>query len=336
MELTLLQVDQSSDHSRYYQIQAAFTGSESQVGPPVDPCKVVFGMRTVGKHGHHRKLDVSVCDTLPGCDIKFLDSQINGAAFMMQRSTGAIPVSPERASLPEVAAARERLISIQTFGGWLVDATGFGKTITCLLFVSQWALYSDHSKGHKPILIVVPNGAVFAQWCETLWEHFRDLLLIISNDVKPAESKYLNNWVSSTAMREAPLKVDNWPEHLRYVFDTEDPRASRTVFVTPWDTHKERTMDTDWVPTTKKSKETPKQEEQETTSGRGTCLRDSLERFLGFVDCGRSPSSPSYVNEDFCEHISVGNPGQLATNGNASNELTLCKEPPSYWYGPEC
>lgn len=211
-------------------------------------------MRTVGKHGHHKKLDVSVCDTLSGCDVQFLDSQINGAAFMMQRSTGGIPVSPERASLPDVAEACKRLTSIQTFGGWLVDATGFGKTITCLLFVSQWALYSDHSQGHKPTLIVVPNGAVFAQWCEAIWDHFRDIELIISNDIKPAEAKYMNNWVSSTAMREAPSKVDNWPEHLRYVFDTKDPRASRTVFVTPWDTHKERTMDTDWVPTTKKSK----------------------------------------------------------------------------------
>lgn len=252
LELTVFQPEQSPDLSRHYQVQAAFTGADTQVGPPVEPCKFVFGMRTVGKHGHHKVLDISTCDTLPGCDINFLDSQINAAAFMMQRSTGGIPVSPERAQDPEVAAAQIRLRSIRTYGGWLVDATGFGKTNTCLLFLSQWALYGDHKNGHKPTLIVVPNGAVFSQWCEAIWEHFRDLRLIISNDTKPAESKYLNSWISSTAMREAPTSLEKWPESLKYVFDPKDPRASRTVFVTPWDTHKDRTMVTEYITSSQK------------------------------------------------------------------------------------
>ena len=229
---------------RYFQIQAAFTGADTQVGPPIDPCKVALGMRTVGKHVPLNKLDISECTTLPGCDIKFLDSQINSAAFMLQRSLGKIPISEERANDPSIREAAQSLESVKTFGGYVVDGTGFGKTMASLLFASQYGKYAEHTAGYRPMCIIVPNGAVFGQWVDAIWTHFRDLHLIISNDDKPSETKFMNNWVSSTAMREAPKSLDNWPERLKYVFDTKDPRAAMTVFVTPYDTHKDRTVDT--------------------------------------------------------------------------------------------
>ena len=57
-------------------------------------------------------------------------------------------------------------------------------------------------------------------------------------------------------MREAPKSLDNWPERLKYIFDTKDPRAAMTVFVTPNDTHKDRTVDTAYKKT--KDKDTDK------------------------------------------------------------------------------
>ena len=195
-------------------------------------------MNTTGKHGLHKELDVNTCSTLPGCDWTFLDSQVNSIAFMLQRSTGGIPVSEERARDPKVASACRSLDSVCTFGGYLVDVTGMGKTDTALGFASQYALYGkhvDHSDGHRPILITTPNGAVFSKWVEKIFHHYLDLTLVISNDDRPSDAKFLKNWVSSTAMREAPHKLDNWPDHLRYVFNTNDPRASKkkvyTVFV---------------------------------------------------------------------------------------------------------
>ncbi|KAK0516090.1 hypothetical protein JMJ35_002124 [Cladonia borealis] len=113
-----------------------------------------------------------------------------------------------------------------------------------LLFAGQYGKYADHTAGYRPMCIIVPNGAVFGQWVDAIWMRLRDLHLIISNDDKPSETKFLNNWVSSTAMREAPKSLDNWPERLKYDFDTKDPRAAMTVFVTPYDTHKDRTVDT--------------------------------------------------------------------------------------------
>ena len=248
--------------SRFYEVQTAFTGSETQVGPYVDPCKTALGMKNVGKHGQHALLDQSLCSTLPGCKTAFLDSQVTGACFMLQRSTGGIPVSASRATEPAIARSCEQLRSIQTFGGYLVDVTGFGKTNTSLLFASQYALYANHGGFHRPMLIAVPNGAVFSQWQENIYNNFQDLFMILSNDDRPSEAKFYMNWVSSTAMREAPEKLDNWPDHLNYIFDTTDPRASRAVILTPYDSHAARTIRTEW-------REKPQQAKKSSSSAAG-------------------------------------------------------------------
>ena len=93
-------------------------------------------MEIVGKHGLHGDLDQNQTTTLPKCKAQFLDAQVTGAAFMLQRTCGGIPVSRERANQPEVALACSELQSIRTFGGYVVDVTGFGKTETSLLFAS--------------------------------------------------------------------------------------------------------------------------------------------------------------------------------------------------------
>lgn len=130
----------------------------------------------------------------------------------------------------------------------MVDVTGMGKTDESLLFLSLYALYGDHSDGHRPALIITPNGAVFNQWVTKIFDIYRDLTIIISNDDRPSDSRFIKNWVSSTAMREAPLRLDNWPEHLRFVFDTKDPRASKIVIISPFDSHSSRRMEVVYVP----------------------------------------------------------------------------------------
>lgn len=77
-------------------------------------------------------------------------------AFMLQRSTGGIPVSKERALLPEVAKAQEKLKSIQTSSSYLIDVTDLGKTDTALGSASPYALYGDYSDSHRPMLVVMP------------------------------------------------------------------------------------------------------------------------------------------------------------------------------------
>ena len=82
-------------------------------------------MKSTGKHGLHQEPDISTCSTLPNCKWTFLDSQVNGIAFIMQRSTGGIPVSKERATDPEVASACESLHLTGLPPAWMekLDAT---------------------------------------------------------------------------------------------------------------------------------------------------------------------------------------------------------------------
>ena len=63
-----------------------------------------------------------------------------------------------------------------------------------------------HAKLH---MNVVPNAAVFTQLIDTLWDHFRGLTMVIANDDKFVDSKLLQNWASSTAVREAPASLDD-------------------------------------------------------------------------------------------------------------------------------
>ena len=48
-------------------------------------------------------------------------------------------------------------------------------------------------------------------------------------------------------MRETPSKLDNWPADLKYVFEQNNPKASRTVILTPYDSHSARTVGIEWV-----------------------------------------------------------------------------------------
>ena len=178
---------------RYYRIQAAFTDADTQTGSMVEPSKIALGMNAIGKHEQSKILDQNKFTTLPKCKAEFLDSQVTGAAFMLQRIYGQVPVDTERAKDPEVTIASNKLKSVKTDGGYLVDVTGFGKTDTACLFLCQHALYGDHSAGHRPALIVVPNGVVFSQWQGKLFDKFPDLTLIVSNDEKPSKTKYLQN-----------------------------------------------------------------------------------------------------------------------------------------------
>lgn len=114
-------------YSRHYQLQAAFTGSDTRTRQMVEPCRIVMDMVTAGKHGHQQDLEVSRRKTID-CAFTFLGSQVNGAAFMLQGITGNIIVSTEKARNPSVMEARSKLNSVVTHRGWHADVTGFSSS----------------------------------------------------------------------------------------------------------------------------------------------------------------------------------------------------------------
>lgn len=68
----------------------------------------------------------------------------------------------------------------------------------------------------KPILCVVPSGLVLFQWLEGL-EKFPNLVIIVGYGEQPPASSSKRQWVSATAMKEAPNNLRHWTRHLRYV-----------------------------------------------------------------------------------------------------------------------
>lgn len=165
---------------------------------------------------------------------------------MMMRSWGRIPLCPDRTGNQALIAACDRLESVRTFGGFLVDTMGFGKTFTSLLFLSYQALCSAQKllpgqTAYKPTLCVVPSGLVLFQWIEAI-ERFPDLVLIVGHGERPQSSNSRRWWISATAMREAPANLKHWPKHLQYVFNQSDPRAASVVVLSSYETFASRTI----------------------------------------------------------------------------------------------
>jgi SNF2 family DNA or RNA helicase len=154
-------------------------------------------------------------------------------------------LDPERAKDSKLAGAAAKLESVQTYGGIIVDTMGFGKTYTSLLFLAVYAqsLSFSNTQSHRPALCIAPSGIVLHQWQEAICK-FPSLVLIIAYGERATASRLSSNWVSATAMREAPHKLTNWPAHLRYVFDKSNKAASNVVILTSYDTWASRTLQT--------------------------------------------------------------------------------------------
>ncbi len=61
----------------------------------VSLARIVLGAEFVERHGQAGILNKHRATVLPSCKLGFLDSQINGAVFMLQRTLGTIPLASE-------------------------------------------------------------------------------------------------------------------------------------------------------------------------------------------------------------------------------------------------
>ena len=167
---------------------------------------------------------------------------------MVQRSCGIIPIDRAQRRDRKVYAAASSLDGLQTFGGLVVDTMGFGKTRTGLLFLSYFSLCASQNRidflpqnDFRPSLCLAPSGIVLGQWKDTM-RMFPTLITIIAYGEKPSDPNEARNWVSATAMREAPAKTTHWPKHLRFVFDRQNPKACYVVLLSSYETFAARTL----------------------------------------------------------------------------------------------
>lgn len=238
----MLQPDTEGGLARHYEIQRAFTGSQAQTGPMVEPSRAVLQMMKSSSHG--LTLPKFRCLTLPTCRVEFLDTQITGAVFMLQRTFGSIPLPSD--STDEVHKAAGSLTGPRTHGGIITDTMGLGKTFLALLFVNYCAVHGTPLV-NKPTLILAPNGVVLGQWLDAIYQFFPDLAIILVHSEKPTDAKFANCWVPVHAMRQSPQDLRSWPKHLTYIFDVDDRNAARAVVLSTYDTFASRTVATTTV-----------------------------------------------------------------------------------------
>ena len=248
------QMETEKSLQRHYDVQAAFTGSASQTGPLVEPCREILGMEFSAFHGTMKTLEKHRCTHLPNCRATFLDPQINGAVFMLQRTFGHVPLPPEHSENETMMNLQRKLRGLPTHGGIIVDATGLGKTFLTLLYLSYVAAFNPWTE-HKPMLILTPSAIILSQWHDAMLKEFPDLTVIVAHG-ETTDVYKSRHWVSAAAMRDAPRRLRHWPAKLEYIFDPNKPAASRTIVLSTYDTFTARTLVETEIPQEGKKPET--------------------------------------------------------------------------------
>jgi hypothetical protein len=90
-------------------------------------------------------------------------------------------------------------------------------------------------------VVLVLAGVVLSQWIEAM-KLFPTIRVLYMHGEKPADPVLARDWISSTAIREAPRKMTHWPAHLRYIWNINDPRASSVVLLSSPETWQGRTL----------------------------------------------------------------------------------------------
>lgn len=160
----------------------------------------------------------------------FYHYQASGVVTMCQRTFGKVPLPNHHASQPDVRKALDELpASMQTFGGFLKDQTGLGKTKQILLMLALRALYQETDTS-KPTLILVP-ASLINQWIEEIadqWPGFELWLCYGEGDVRTTLKQRI---ITSSHLRQLP-SLKELPTRLHALLDpSDDSKWKRSVIV---------------------------------------------------------------------------------------------------------
>ncbi|KAI1363766.1 P-loop containing nucleoside triphosphate hydrolase protein [Xylaria arbuscula] len=239
--------------------QSIIAASPNSLGPPVKPCVEYLKATLCGQYDR-RKSNVWKSPFVPRLDNVhgrrgLLDHQVTAIVWLLSRLFGDLPRLKYKDSstgstcynvqtLSEVDN-RDRLKGPKYYGGILADSMGLGKTLIIValidLMISQQLniLPRDDEFGiHRPTLLVVPNATVARQWVQELKEvvDVANLTIIVSG---PGLEDLDNSLGKISFLDRGDFKY--WPWPLDFVWDEDDPRASRTVLITTIETWAGRT-----------------------------------------------------------------------------------------------
>ena len=131
---------------------------------------------------------------------------------MLQKTFGTILSTPvlkqvveDNTEFEAAENARRKLVGLHTCGGYLVDITGFRKTLISVCYLNALAKYYPGQTGldpttieHQLYLILTMTGPVIHQWIDTIRQEAPDMCVIVAYGLS-APTGMSSSWVTDKA-----------------------------------------------------------------------------------------------------------------------------------------
>ena len=190
------------------------------------------------KHELKQILNKSKCHHISS-EFKFLNSQINSAAFMLQWILEHVSSS----FISTVYIKTDALVNnhaiedSQIFDELLCDTMRLKKTSTAYLFMCIYALWVYiHMKIHQSILLLCLSDVMIDQW-RKMREQFLKLTIVLAYDDKLKSLIALKlNWINVSAFKRISQNFTEWSSAINYMWDITDSQAFKVVFLISYDT----------------------------------------------------------------------------------------------------
>jgi len=223
-----------AEDEKYYQVQGAFGGTQQQTGFPIDLSLTILCMDALP----NGRFTCSILNDFTSSE--FYHYQASGALYMCAKTFGEIPVSKDHvfkdhALKSEVQHALSRLPKVlRTFGGFLRDQTGLGKTKQILLMLALSAFLQQGLP--QPILLVVPASLII-QWAKEIRECWPGFTLWVCYSAQDMPSVLKKNVIHASHIKGLP-ETKHLPPHMRYLFDKTDhsQRKRADIMLTSFET----------------------------------------------------------------------------------------------------
>ncbi|KAI1308600.1 P-loop containing nucleoside triphosphate hydrolase protein [Xylaria venustula] len=243
--------------------QSIIAASPNSLGPPVNPCAAYLMMTKCGQYGRSNST-IWKSPLMPNLDNEdgrrgLLDHQVTAIVWLLSRLFGDLPILKYEDPSGKLISNsknfsdldRSRLKGPRYFGGILADSMGLGKTLITValvgLLISQELLVERTEDGitkHRPTLLVAPNATVANQWVE----EFTQVIGKSTLRVIVISGQGRGRKVANYRERVIPLERDemeSWPDYLSYMWNQDNPEASKVILIMTMDTWSSRTCSYD-------------------------------------------------------------------------------------------
>ncbi|KAI1122884.1 P-loop containing nucleoside triphosphate hydrolase protein [Nemania abortiva] len=240
--------------------QSLIAASPNSLGPPIEPCAAYLNMT---RCGHYGRSNSSVWKSplfpkLDGQDGRrgLLDHQVTAIVWLLSRMFGDLPTlkvenpitGGYRSNITTSSDKenRARLKGPKYFGGILADSMGLGKTLIIItlmdLLMSQRLNVmrgEDGTSKHCPILLLTPNATVANQWVQELSQVIDKSMLrhiVVSGNGLEAKTD------TTRIIHLGSESFKHWPADISYMWDKNNPQASRSVLIMTMESWARRTF----------------------------------------------------------------------------------------------